>query len=41
MGLWFGVLGATFGPEGSRRDVLGAGIGEQELRSALDNILSP
>ena len=35
------IVLVLFGPEGSRRDVLGAGIGEQELRSALDNILSP
>ena len=38
-------VGATvlvmFGPDGSRRDVLGGSIGEQELRSALDDILSP
>ncbi len=30
-----------FDPDGSRRDVLGGGIGEQELRTALDDILSP
>ena len=29
-----------FGPEGSRRDVFRAGIGEKELRSVLDSILS-
>ena len=35
------IVLVLFGPDGSRRDVLGAGIGEQELRSALDDILSP
>ena len=30
-----------FGPDGSRRDVLDAGISEKVLRSALDDILSP
>jgi hypothetical protein len=29
-----------FGPDGSRRDVFRAGIGEKELRSVLDSILS-
>jgi hypothetical protein len=29
-----------FGPEGSRRDVFRAGIGENELRSVLDSVLS-
>ena len=35
------IVLVLFGPDGSRRDVLGAGIGEQELRAALDDILSP
>ena len=35
------IVLVLFAQNGSRRDVLGAGIGEQELRSALDDILSP
>jgi hypothetical protein len=35
------IVLVLFGPDGSRRNVLGAGIGEQELRSVLDGILSP
>jgi len=34
------VVLVLFGPDGSRRDVLGAGISEKELRSVLDAILS-
>ena len=35
------VVLVLFGPDGSRRDVLDAGISEKVLRSALDDILSP
>ncbi|GJM05371.1 MAG: hypothetical protein DHS20C09_13620 [marine bacterium B5-7] len=33
------IVLVLFGPDGSRGDVIGGDIGEQELRSALDNIL--
>lgn len=35
------VVLVLFGPDGSRRDALNAGISEKVLRSALDDILSP
>ncbi len=34
------LIEVLFDPDGSRRDVIGGDIGEQELRSALDGILS-
>jgi len=35
------VVLVLFGPDGSRRDVLSAGISEKELRSVLNATLSP
>lgn len=36
-----GVMLVLFDPDGARRSVLNGGIGEKDLRSEIDNILSP